>query len=188
MWCSNQLVDQLAKDAAETARLEESQRCWLAGREAQLKELVIFLGMLTHAANSFVLPDGKKIRDSTAVRSLRRSKHKCSPAQSKVKKASGGFVGKPGRGSCVHSWRMPSNKNAPKVFASVSFSRASSVKRAQAGFAARQEATFQDWWRESRSQSLRPRVDSAPSAKERLDALKARVAARGMAASDPNKS
>jgi len=34
---------------------------------------------------------------------------------------------------------------------------------------------FQSWWRESRSQSLQPRDPSAPSATERLEALKARI-------------
>ncbi len=63
-------------------------------------------------------------------------------------------------------------------------SKATACRRAQDGFTARQEASFRDWWRESRSQSLQPRSGGAPSARERLDALRARVAARGMVAAD----
>jgi hypothetical protein len=43
---------------------------------------------------------------------------------------------------------------------------------------ARHEADFQHWWRESRNHVRSARCQDAPSAKERMDALKQRVAAK----------
>ena len=189
MWCANQIVDQLAKDAAESARLPSASRSWLASREEQLKELAIFMGRLTFAANSHLLPDGTKIRDSQAVKSFRR-----------VAKHSGAFQGKRREGtgsskatSCQHgfvrangSWckpryhrSSPSVQNCKPSLHGVSvFHGASAARRALKGLQLRQEAAFQDWWRESRSQSMKPKGADAPTGKERLQALKARVAAR----------
>ena len=42
----------------------------------------------------------------------------------------------------------------------------------------RQEAAFQDWWRESRNHSLQPRSTSLPTASERIEALLQRLADR----------
>ena len=44
-----------------------------------------------------------------------------------------------------------------------------------------QEASFQEWWRESRSHSMKPAVGA--SATERMNALRQRVAARSAARS-----
>ncbi len=63
LWSANQIVDQLAKDAPGTVRTGGAQRDWLCDREKQLKELVIFLGKLTHAANASVVLDGTQVRD-----------------------------------------------------------------------------------------------------------------------------
>jgi hypothetical protein len=60
--------------------------------------------------------------------------------------------------------------------------RAKIVRDGLKGLSDKQEASFQEWWRESRNHSLsrstRPATVAGPSAKERLDALKARVAAK----------
>jgi hypothetical protein len=69
------------------------------------------------------------------------------------------------------------------VFGSDSFLgvEAYSLCRQLLFFSARREASFQDWWRESRIQVLRPRGQGEPSAKQRLEALKARLVARDSA-------
>ena len=59
--------------------------------------------------------------------------------------------------------------------------RSHTIVRALRGVEARKEADFQHWWRESRSQLLRPRVPGALSATERMNALRQRVAARSEA-------
>jgi len=45
----------------------------------------------------------------------------------------------------------------------------------------RKEASFQEWWQESRSQSMKPRDLTLPTAHERMNALKQRVAAKNAA-------
>ena len=65
-WCSNQIVNQLAKDAAETVGVSRRYRDWALGCEEQLKELVVYLGKLTHEAISFSTDDGV-IRDSDSL-------------------------------------------------------------------------------------------------------------------------
>ncbi len=62
-WCSNQIVDLLAKDAAEGNRVPPAFRASFLFRESQLRDLVVYLGRLTHAANSFQGPEGV-VRDS----------------------------------------------------------------------------------------------------------------------------
>ena len=76
MWCANQMVDLLAKDAAALVRRSHHERSFLLDREKQLRELAVFMGRLTHAAKHFVRPDGVTIRDSTAVRSFSKKRQK----------------------------------------------------------------------------------------------------------------
>ena len=63
-WSSNQLVDLLAKAAAESVRVPSSVRHWLVSRDEQILDLVVFVGKLTHAANSHTRPDGVVLRDA----------------------------------------------------------------------------------------------------------------------------
>ena len=51
-------------------------------------------------------------------------------------------------------------------------------RRARNGIAARQEAAFMEEWRESRSISMQPRKEELPSARDRLEAVRARFLAR----------
>ena len=47
---------------------------------------------------------------------------------------------------------------------------------------AKQDVSLMKAWRETRAASMQPRDDSAPTAKQRMDALRARLVARGDAA------
>ncbi len=179
MWCSNQIADQLAKDAAEAVRLSASQRWWLLDRERQLTELVIFLGRLTHVAGSCVMADRSTRRDSTAVKSFRRAV--------KVPNHSGTVTAPKQKARVAKSrsggWKMP-GRVGPFVSARApNVSRAGRVKRAGDGISARSEASFKEWWREERGRTLKPRDESLPSASGRLAALRDRLFAKTAAAS-----
>ena len=52
------------------------------------------------------------------------------------------------------------------------------ARRTRLSINARQEAAFMEWWRESRNHSLQPRSSDAPTAAQRLEALRSRVLAR----------
>lgn len=75
-WYSNQLVDLLAKEAADDIRMESARRGRLIHNEQQKFELAIYLGKLTVAANEFVTSDGTTIRDSDAIKRRQLKKHK----------------------------------------------------------------------------------------------------------------
>ena len=45
-------------------------------------------------------------------------------------------------------------------------------------FVQKQEAAFQEWWREARAASLQPRSETVPTAQDRISELRQRVAAR----------
>jgi hypothetical protein len=187
MWRSNQLVDLMAKHAAESVRLGKQDRDWLIHRERQLCELCIFLGRLTHAANNHLLPDGKVVRDSDGTR-RKRSK----PKKPRVVLLRG-FPGKPAHPSFqavqlgtsprrpvpgnapsewMDSWRRSCSHVKPNCNGSSGETR---VKCALASVTAKQEAAFEVWWREGRSHALRPRDPAAPTAAERLEALRCRI-------------
>ena len=57
----------------------------------------------------------------------------------------------------------------------------SNSKRAGAKHAAKHDAAFMKAWRETLEASMQPRDESAPTAKQRMDALRARLVARGNA-------
>ena len=181
MWCANQMVDLLAKDGALAVRYSSRQRAWFRHWEKQLQELVIFLGKLTCVANAFSQSDGSVSRDSDAVKSKRKSKKR---AQSSVCK----LAAKPAKLARSRNWvgpgpssRKSRSSQVAGGVASVSACRVSEklcAMHAQSCITERQEAAFQKCWRESRSQSLQPRSADAPTAQERLDALRQRVAAR----------
>ena len=56
---------------------------------------------------------------------------------------------------------------------------AGKLKQTQASaFVQKQEAAFQEWWREARAASLQPRSETAPTAQDRISEMRQRVAAR----------
>jgi hypothetical protein len=184
-WCGNQVADILAKEAAESCRVCGEARSKLMFHEKQLLDLAIFLGKLTHAANAHVLPDGTKLRDSQANGKLagrrknpkRKSPIKAIrvpevPASKRIKAFSSD--------DWIHAWRR---SHATRPQPQEGISRMVRVRRATESHNQRQEAAFRDWWRESRSQSLQPRPADAPTATQRLEALRSRVAARSHNAS-----
>ena len=187
MWCSNQLVDLLADDSAESIRATKAFRDSLVHKEAQLADLAMFIGKLTHEANSWIGPDGVKMRDSEAlpkrlrksrIRSKRCSRLVCKPRKDSAKAAEHALDGgvdwqDSWAASCAARRRHQLGSSCVTLP-----SRASRDDRAQVGIAARQEAAFQSWWRESRSQLLQPRSTTEPSAAAKLEALRQRVAAR----------
>jgi hypothetical protein len=171
MWCANQMCDLLAKDSAETVRVPEATRSKMIHRRKQLGELLVYLGHLTFAANGLRLHDGSIVRDSTAVKSFRVKR-------SKVRK--GKVLVKPRPASPTKShWSIGFCRRAAIQCMSRETRKSHASVRALRGVEARKEAEFQHWWRESRSQLLRPRDPGASSATERLKALKQRVAAKG---------
>ena len=180
-WCANQIVDLLAKDAADGHRVNARARSRLIHDERQLAELLVFLGRLTHAANSFKLADGTVIRDSEKVAKLR-------PKKRIPKKA---FEVKPTPerrvSACLDDWiqawrRGCSNSLQPPPESKGPASKATAFKHAGAAIAMRQQAAFEVTWRESRSLSLQPKV-GGPSAAERMLALRQRLLARSHAGS-----
>ena len=169
LWHANQLVDFLAKEGAELVRLSPSVRRNLLFREQQILELVIFLGKLTHAANSFVRADGVICRDSEGVqRKHKRRKRVVKPTRSAC-------VGKPVRKkvpkeSVPFEWLEAWSKACNRAHGSVTHAptKATSIKRAKANITVRQDAAFCEWWREGRSHymqsqfSPRPCLESLP--------------------------
>jgi hypothetical protein len=137
----------------------------------------VYLGKLTHEANAHSTPEGI-IRDSDPLKPKARPRLK--GRAKKTRLAGAGLRCGASGAISFSSWRMPKWKPTASVGSS-SFSQPSRIvrlQRAQAGVDARRDASFQDWWRESRSQALKPRGQGEPSAKQRLEALKARIVAR----------
>ena len=67
MKCANEMVDHLAKQAAETIAITAGMRARLKGRYAQARELAVFVGQLTYAAGHCDRGDGKHCRDSVGM-------------------------------------------------------------------------------------------------------------------------
>ena len=163
-------------------------------RKRQLCELCVFLGTLTHAANNHALLDGKVVRDSDQI-----WRKKSKPEKLRVERLRGFPVKPADRGSQVaqrgasparaalgnppsewmDSWRRSCSQAETSCSDSSGQTR---VKRALARVTAAQEAAFEVWWREGRSHALRPKDPAAPTATERLEALRCR--ALGAAARD----
>ena len=91
MWCSNQICDLFAKDADTANQISSFDRGRLVHNLAQLTELLLYLGRLTHEVNHFSAADGTIIRDSTAEQGLaaRRRKSLSGHGQSGVAQAKG---------------------------------------------------------------------------------------------------
>ena len=179
------MVALLAKDGAVRARRSARERTFLLGREKQLRELARFMGQLTFAANNYSRSDGVVLRDSTAVKSFRKrrpkqsspkkvvpakaeetaklvSKQKCRPLRSRFV-----FYGlsRPSHMSCVG--KLNTRRFVERRSMGIEWER-------------RDEASFMEWWRESRSHSLKPRDLALPTAQQRTQDLLQRLRSRGM--------
>ena len=189
MWRSNQLADLMARHAAETVRLDQQDRSWLIHRERQLCELCVFLGRLTHAANNHALPDGKVVRDSDGIWRNRSKPKKPGVVRLRgfpVKPVDpvppvaqlGASPTRPALGNPPSEWMDSWRRSCSQAETSCSDGSAQTkVKRTLARVTDAQEAAFDVWWREGRSHALRPRDLAAPTATERLEALRCRVLA-----------
>ena len=168
-WCSNQIVDLLAKDYAEGNRVPPAFRASFLFRESQLRELVVYLGRLTHAANSFQGPEGV-IRDSDPKGRKKRGDCKANGRSGSMANSSGAPAKR-----AVTKWSMPRRSSSVmRVSSLVRCSSRSKAKNATAALAA--SASFMESWHENRAASMKPA--GGPSATERLNALKQRIAAR----------
>ena len=67
MRCANAIVDELAKEAAESIAMSPGARNQLKKRFTQAKELAIFVGQLTYEAGHCDRGDGKPCRDSVGI-------------------------------------------------------------------------------------------------------------------------
>ena len=67
MRCANAIVDQLAKQAAESIAMPPGMRASLKQRCTQAEELAIFVGQLTFAAGHCDRGDGQHCRDSVGT-------------------------------------------------------------------------------------------------------------------------
>ena len=187
MWYANQIVDFLAKEGASSIRYGVEERSSFTFKEKQLRELAVFLGKLTYIANAFTLPDGSKVRDSEAVKSFRqRNTARLSFSAERLKFSKFSRLTPGGRVEPI--WRISAKR--PKRchwgrgpgWSTSSVARVAAnakVSRAKQAIENRNEASFEAWWRESRSHALKP--TAGPSARERLDALRQRLASRGAA-------
>ena len=153
MWHANQLVDEMAKFGAESVRLPLAARTKILRREAQILELVIFVGKLTHAANSCIGADGKAHRDSEA------DKRKRSRPKAKVGKIVQCPLKVPRtrrtRVAAPHEWLVQWQRLCRIRMAasgdSVPVTRAARLKSVKAGITSRQHEAFDAWWRDSRA-------------------------------------
>ena len=177
-WSSNQLVDLLAKAAAESVRVPSGVRHWLVSRDEQILDLVVFVGKLTHAANSHTRPDGVVLRDAEPMpkgraKKVSRPRSKVSePISRKSRPLPRAMAPKD---DWIASWQRSCARSGPSMHACGQPSSGVRTRAIRDGISSRQEAAFQSWWRESRSRSLQPRDAATPSASERLEALRSRV-------------
>ena len=187
MWWSNQMVDYLAKLGAGIMRHSGSDTRRFLKWEEQVCQLMVFLAHITVAANEHVLPSGETVRDSEALsRAMRTSLLRASPAKGGKKinkpikcnmhKTAGSFQSS----SCKASYVSRGGRSKGVCFqhGKRRFGAAQAAKSHKARQLAL-EATFLESWREERAKTLRP--SNGPSASVRMEALKARLAARGSA-------
>ena len=177
LWSANQIVDLLAKRSADSVRLSRSTIKWFTRYEAKVKELAIYLGHLTYEANHFCLPDGKIIRDSEPVCPMRRMRARV-PKSGKPKsvvKLRKSRVSRAGKGDWKSLYSSKPKRSVGSCHRPVQSAQAKDLVR-------RQQEEFFLWWRETRVCTLRPRLPSLPTAKQRLDALAQRIAAKNAAA------
>ncbi len=184
MWAANQVADLLAKEAAESARHPLVTLEQLKDRTAQLKELAIFVGRLTYAANNHSLPDGRVGRDSTGDGRLKpKARKRKQPLRSAVVPVAKDSVLPPSRTRDL-SWSFGSRVRGDSVPLRHQSAR-TKLRAAQEGADSRSEDAFQKWWRESRDQRLGEARLPSRSAADRLADFKARLALK-RSASSPN--
>ena len=160
-----------------------SERKRFHGWEQQLLELAVFLGKLTHLANDFTLPDGTVVRDSQALPARFRKK-RVGRKQPKPSQSVGSVhVRVTSTAPCAKhkaAGKQVGRLSSVTPLASFRATRLARSSRVQAARAAGVEASSLDYWRENRAVILRP--STGLSAFERMNALRARCAARGIAA------
>ena len=84
MRCANEIVDRLAKQAAESIAISPGMRARLKKRYAQARELAVFVGQLTYAAGHCDRGDGKHCRDSVGM-SAAAARRRPAPSARKAK-------------------------------------------------------------------------------------------------------
>lgn len=119
MWCANQVCDMFAKQAANSVRVPRSNRNQLLHRQKQLRELLMYLGRVTYAANRFSRADGVVVRDSTANQALESKRRRVPDGSSKIPTANskatekrnvsskGWQVGFKAGHACKSEWSLP---------------------------------------------------------------------------------
>ena len=153
--------------------------------EEQLQQLLVFLGQLTHQVNNYELPDGSKCRDSDATRKKRR---RANPKIPQIAISPIGAHGSPKTGDACEAGGKPFNPNDwikawykmhdTKQKSQVGLSKQTRVKHTHELIFQRQEAAFEEWWRDNLAHSLQPRPAEAPTAAQRLEALRERLKAK----------
>ena len=177
MWLGNKLVDELAKRGAHATKAPQDVVRRVVARQLQAQELAIFVGQVNALANAWPGADGKIRRDSTGMpQGVRRGNKRQRRASSGVGKGrGGGGVATPVAVVLPRvdatAWPRPPPTPSPMV------ARARSLREAAARAEAQSEASFSEWWRQSRDlrMSQTPGAGSQRlSASERLDALRRR--------------
>jgi len=167
-WYSNQIVDHLAKEAAEGVRISGHVRGRLLSREKQLREYLIYLGKLTFEVNNFQTSEGI-IRDSDAK--------KCSRVKKRSKKQDTTKMGSTARKrTCSVTFKRFVGRSCRGGQDQLRTTQSAKQRWMGRARLASLEASFFKSWREERASSVKPSV--GPSATARMDALKARVVAK----------
>ena len=177
MWRGNKLVDELAKRAAHTIKAPQDVVRNVVDRQVQAQELAVFVGQVTAHANAWPGDDGGIRRDSTGKpQGTRRSfKKKRRAASVAGDGRSVGGVAVPVDAMLlrldVTALSRPSPTPSPWV------ARARNLRDAAARAEAKNEASFSEWWRQSRDLRMAKASGAGSqrlSARERLDALRRR--------------
>ena len=175
MWLGNKLVDELAKRGAHTIKAPQDVVRSVVARQLQAQELAVFVGQVTALANAWPGDDGEIRRDSTGKpQGVRRGFKKKRRASSCV-----------GKGRSVGAVAMPVDVvlsrldvtalPRPPPTPSPLVARARNLRDASAE--AQNEASFSEWWRQSRDLRMSKASGAGSqrlSASERLDALRRR--------------
>ena len=177
MWLGNKLVDELAKRGAHATKAPQDVVRRVVARQQQAQELAVFVGQVNALANAWPGADGKLRRDSTGMQQGVRKGSK------RQRRASSGV----GKGRCGDVVASPVAVLLPSVDATARprppptpspiAARARSHREAAARAEAQSEASFCEWWRQSRDSRMSQTSGAGShrlSASERLDALRRR--------------
>ena len=177
MWLGNKLVDELAKPGAQAIKAPQDVVRRVIARQQQAQELAVFVGQVNALANAWPGIDGKPQRDTTCRKVRERGKKRRRRASTEAGKDEGGdddaapdTVELPKEN--VTAWPRPSPTPSPVA------ARARSHREAAARAEAQSEASFSEWWRQSRDLRMsqtRGACSQRLSASERLDALRGRI-------------